>query len=107
MSPSVIMFLLMYMGSIGVTIECYGIEKCIREITRESVICRYLMTNDLIYDQMKQVVQQEEMEREGKWKEEERGDGKWKLDLNHQLQMVPSYNMYKKGGVPNTKNIDV
>ena len=31
---------------------CYGIAKCIREITRGSVMCGYLMTNDLIYDRM-------------------------------------------------------
>ena len=36
------------------------------------------------------------MEKEGKWNAEERGDGKWKLDLNHQLQRVPSYNGIRK-----------
>ena len=33
--------------------SCYGIAKCIREITMGIVMCRYLTTNDLIYDQMK------------------------------------------------------
>ena len=28
----------------------YGIAKCIKEITRESVMCRYLTTNELIQD---------------------------------------------------------
>ena len=36
-----------------VFIASYGIAKCVREITRGSVMCRYLMTNDLIYDRMK------------------------------------------------------
>ena len=36
----------------NVFIVSYGIAKCIREITRGSVMCRYLMTNELIYDQM-------------------------------------------------------
>ena len=31
-------------------IVSYGIAKPIREITRGSVMCHYLMTNDLIYD---------------------------------------------------------
>ena len=31
---------------------CYGIAKCIREITSGSVMCRYLMANDLICDQI-------------------------------------------------------
>ena len=35
-----------------VFIVCYGIAKCIREITRGSVMCRYLTANDLIYDRM-------------------------------------------------------
>ena len=35
-----------------VFIVSYGIAKCIREITRGSVMCCYLMTNDLIYDRM-------------------------------------------------------
>ena len=30
----------------------YGIAKCLREITRGSVMCRYLTTNELIYDRM-------------------------------------------------------
>ena len=32
----------------NVFIVSYGIAKCIREITRGNVICRYLMTNELI-----------------------------------------------------------
>ena len=35
-----------------VFIVCYRIAKCIREITRGSVMCRYLMAKDLIYDRM-------------------------------------------------------
>ena len=35
-----------------VFIVCYGIAKCIREITRVSVMCLYLTVNDLIYDQV-------------------------------------------------------
>ena len=35
-----------------VFIVCYGIAKCIREITRE-VLCRYLMTNEYNQDRMK------------------------------------------------------
>ena len=35
-----------------VFIASYGIAKCVREITRGSVMCRYLTTNELIYDQM-------------------------------------------------------
>ena len=31
-----------------VFIASYGIAKCLREITRGSVICRYLTTNELI-----------------------------------------------------------
>ena len=42
-----------FAGVLPVFIVCYGIAKCIREITRGSVMCRYLMTNDLIYDWMK------------------------------------------------------
>ena len=30
----------------------YGIAKCKIEITKGSVMCRYLMANDLIYDRM-------------------------------------------------------
>ena len=33
----------------NVFILSYGIAKCIREITRGSVMCRYLTTNELIY----------------------------------------------------------
>ena len=33
-----------------VFIVCYGIAK---EITRGSIMCHYLTTNDLVYDQMK------------------------------------------------------
>ena len=33
-------------------IVCYGIAKCIREITRGGVMCRYLMTTELIYYRM-------------------------------------------------------
>ena len=36
----------------NVFIAAYGIAKCIREIIRGSVMCRYLMTNELILDQM-------------------------------------------------------
>ena len=36
----------------AVFIASYGIAKCVREITRGSVMCRYLMTNELIWDQM-------------------------------------------------------
>ena len=32
---------------------CYRIAKCIREITRGSIICRYLTTNNLVCDRMK------------------------------------------------------
>ena len=32
--------------------DAFGIAKCIREITRGSVMCHYLTANDLIYDQM-------------------------------------------------------
>ena len=35
-----------------VIIVCYGITKCTREITRGNVMCRYLMANDLIDDQI-------------------------------------------------------
>ena len=35
-----------------VFIVSYGIAKCIREITRGSVMCRFLTTNELIYDRM-------------------------------------------------------
>ena len=35
-----------------VFIASYGTAKCIREITRVSVMCRYLTTNELIWDQM-------------------------------------------------------
>ena len=35
-----------------VFIVSYGIAKCIREITKVSVMCHYLMTNELIYDRM-------------------------------------------------------
>ena len=35
-----------------VFIVCYGIAKYIREKTRGSVMCRYLMANDLIYDRI-------------------------------------------------------
>ena len=35
-----------------VFIASYVIAKCIREITRGSVMCRYLTTNELIYDRM-------------------------------------------------------
>ena len=37
---------------LSVFIVCYRIAKCIREITRGSVMCRYLTSNDLIYDRM-------------------------------------------------------
>ena len=30
----------------------YRIAKCIRELTRGSIMCSYLMANDLIYDEM-------------------------------------------------------
>ena len=33
-------------------IVSYGIAKCKKEITRGSVMCRYLTTNELIYDRM-------------------------------------------------------
>ena len=33
-------------------IVSYGIAICIREITRGSVLYHYLMTNELVYDQM-------------------------------------------------------
>ena len=33
-----------------VFIVCYGFAKCIREITRERVMCHYLTTHELIYD---------------------------------------------------------
>ena len=36
-----------------VFIVCYRIAKCIRGITRGSVMCHYLTTDDLIFDQMK------------------------------------------------------
>ena len=39
-----------------VSIVCYGIAKCIREITRGSKKCGYLMTNDLVYDQTIKVI---------------------------------------------------
>ena len=35
-----------------VFIASYRIAKWVREITRGSVMCRYLMTNELIWDQM-------------------------------------------------------
>ena len=35
-----------------VFVVCYRIAKCIREITSGSVMCRYLMANDLICDQI-------------------------------------------------------
>ena len=35
-----------------VFIVCYRSAKCIREIRRGSVMCRYLTANDLIYDRM-------------------------------------------------------
>ena len=34
----------------NVFIVSYGIAKCIREITRGSVMCHYLMINELILD---------------------------------------------------------
>ena len=44
-------------GIRSILIVSYRIAKCIREITRGSVMCRCLTTNDLIYDRMKQFVQ--------------------------------------------------
>ena len=38
----------------------YGIAKCIREITRGSAMCRYLTTNELIYDRMNTVYNKSE-----------------------------------------------
>ena len=35
-----------------VFIVSFGIAKCIKEITSESVMCRYLTTTELIYDQI-------------------------------------------------------
>ena len=35
-----------------VFIASYEIAKCVREITKGSVMCLYLTTNELIYDQM-------------------------------------------------------
>ena len=36
----------------NVFIVSYGIAKCLREIIMGSVMCRYLRTNELIYDRM-------------------------------------------------------
>ena len=36
---------------IFVFIASYGIAKCVREITRGSVMCRYLTTKELIWDE--------------------------------------------------------
>ena len=36
----------------NIFIVSYGIAKCIIQITRESVMCSYLMTNELIKDRM-------------------------------------------------------
>ena len=33
-------------------IVCYGIAKCIKEITKGSVMCHYITANYLIYDRM-------------------------------------------------------
>ena len=48
-------FLEMYLQVLvlPVFIVCYGIAKYTREITRGRNMCRYLMTNDLVYDLMK------------------------------------------------------